>query len=106
MQQKDNTRNSCVVRMFLELRDPIKGLTLKGCSKKSRKPIFLCLNLESGLTPVWFEAEDVMCRGESLMPNIGESPSVGVESSLSQIIEPSAYVDPKYFLSERAVIGI
>lgn len=54
----------------------------------------------------WFEAGFVMSRGERLTHSFGESPSVAVESSLSQILEPSENVNPKYFLSKKACQGI
>ena len=42
--------------------------------------------------------------GESWMLNTGESPSVAVGSSLSQILEDSPH--PKYYLSRNACLGI
>lgn len=41
---------------------------------------------------------------EFLMRNIGESPSVAVESTLSQILEDN--VPEKYYLSQKACEGI
>ena len=40
------------------------------------------------------------------MLNIGESPNVAVESSLSQILQPQEDVPQKYFLSKRGCLGI
>lgn len=53
---------------------------------------------------VWLEALNAMWHGESLMLNIGECPSVERESFLSQILEPN--VDQKYYLSQKASLGI
>ena len=75
-------------------------------SRPSRRPLFQCLNLESGQTQEWSEAEGVILHGGSSMHNIGESPSVARESSLSQILEPYQNVDRKYFLSAKACKGI
>lgn len=43
-------------------------------------------------------------HGEYLMHSFGESPSVAAVSRLSQILEASAH--PKYYLSEKACLGI
>ena len=51
--------------------------------------------MENGITQL---------HGECWMPNIGESPNVDVESSLSQILEDNPH--PKYYLSEKATSGI
>ena len=98
-----------------------KGLILKLLSKRSQKLMFQCLIVESGQkqdTLKWLEAtelhrmqgravleeNDQPSLGESLMPSIGEFPSVGVESSLWQVMEVNA--PQKYYLSKRACEGI
>ena len=65
---------------------------------------FQCLLLDDGLMPVWLEGTGVVLRGECSTRNIGESPNVAVESSLSQILE--ANVPQKYYLSAKACAGI
>lgn len=77
---------------------------LEPCLKKSQKPKFQLLLVVDGLTPAWSEGMGVQLHGESLMRNIGEFPSVGVESFLSQILEDNA--PEKYFLSAKACQGI
>lgn len=71
-----------------------------------QSPKFQYLNLESGPQPEWLEADDAMLHGEPLMLNIGESPSVAQESSLSQILQKPEDVPQKYYLSPKACIGI
>jgi len=60
--------------------------------------------VEDGQMREWLELTELTSLGECWMPNIGESPSVGVESSLSQILEVD--VPAKYFLSPKACQGI
>ena len=52
----------------------------------------------------WLEAVELISLGGFLMPNIGEYPSAGVESSLWQVMEGNAPV--KYYLSKKACEGI
>lgn len=59
---------------------------------------------EPGATPARFSTAGLVSRGEFSTLNIGESPSVAVESSLSQILEANA--PPRYYLSETAKRGI
>ena len=65
---------------------------------------FLRLDLSSGQKRgnCW-ESPDPLLGGLSML-NIGESPSVDVESSLSQILEDN--VQEKYYLSQKACEGI
>lgn len=77
---------------------------IKRCSKKLSKIRFQCLVPANGQTPVWLEAERLIVRGESWMPNIGESPNVAVACSLSQILEVNC--PKRYFLSPKACLGI
>ena len=55
-----------------------------------------------GGTETW--TEDGVWHGEYLMRNIGESPNVGAESHLSQILEETPHM--KYCLSAKACMGI
>lgn len=52
----------------------------------------------------WLEAQNAMWHGEHLTLNTGVSPSVERESFLLQVLEPTA--DQKYYLSQRACLGI
>lgn len=54
----------------------------------------------------WQDFRSVTSHGEFLTLNIGESPNVAVESSLSQILQPQSDVPQKYFLSKRGCLGI
>lgn len=91
-------------KMYPE-RSPVTTDKILGqCSKKSFTPKFQCLSLEDGQPQEWSEGTGVVLRGEWSMRNIGESPSVGVESTLSQILEDN--VPQKYYLSVKACLGI
>ena len=87
----------------------MKEETLQQSSKKQsesasqRSPIFMCLS-EGGLfqEPMW--EPDSQLRGEFSTLNFGESPSVVVESRLSQILQVT--VPRKYYLSSLACRGI
>jgi hypothetical protein len=103
-QQTDNIPDSQFGRMSPEL-SAVTAVKISGqSSKKSQRPKFQCLQVVNGQTPEWSELIQLTSLGESWTPNIGESPSVAVESSLSQILE--ANVPEKYFLSSRACEGI
>ena len=78
-------------------------------SKKSRgsktpKLLYLQLQKESGAMPEWLMVTDGRLPGEHWMPNISESPNAVEECFLSQIL--MAEVPEKYFLSEKACLGI
>ncbi len=73
-------------------------------SQNSARPKFQCLILDDGQTPEWCEGEELMLRGDASMRNIGVSPNEERESSLWQILEDT--VPEKYFLSEKACLGI
>ena len=94
------------------LRETQKEQTSKPSSRKSSKssapmlPMCLCLKTESGANPGasmtrWVDGQ---LLGEYTMHSFGESPSVAVESLLSQILEECPH--PKYSLSEKACLGI
>ena len=89
-----------------ELFPATKEWTFDPCLKKSQRPKFQCLNLDDGRMPEWCEAVSVRPRGASLTLNIGASPNVAVESSLSQILQPESDVPQKYYLSRKAILGI
>jgi hypothetical protein len=57
-----------------------------------------------GMEKAWLEAAALVSLGGCLTPNITESPSVAVESFLSQALEPDA--PAKYSLSKKACEGI
>ena len=80
------------------------GWTLRPCCDASRTPKFQALILDDGLTPEWFEADELILHGGSWMPNFGECPSAAAESSLLQILEENPH--PKYYLSPKACAGI
>lgn len=85
--QEENTQNTLYGKTSWEHFQAIKGVTFKPCLAKSHKPIFQCLDPEDGQEAEWYEVRDVTSRGESLMLNIGASPSIERESSLLQVLE-------------------
>lgn len=98
-------------RMCQELSQATEGKIFKQSSRKSsrsqsRKPrMCLCLS-RAGLstdasTMRW---ADGALLGEFTMHSFGESPREENASLLSQILEDSPH--PKYFLSEKACLGI
>lgn len=72
--------------------------------RKSQRPKFQYLDLDDGQKLEWSEGMGVQWHGEFSMLNTGVSPNVERESSLSQILQEN--VPEKYFLSEKATIGI
>lgn len=71
---------------------------------RTKMPLFLDLRTENGRQPdVSWETDGASLGGYS-MHSIGESPSVAVESRLSQILEDTPH--PKYYLSAKACQGI
>ena len=85
--QEENTQNTLYGKTSWEHFQAIKGVTFKPCLAKSHKPILQCLDPEDGQEAEWYEVRDVTSRGESLMLNIGASPSIVRESSLLQVLE-------------------
>ena len=86
-----------------------KVKTSKPSSKKSsasqtKNPMYLSLRKENGRQPDVSWATISPSLGECLMPNTGESPKEESESTLSQILEETPH--PKYYLSEKACLGI
>ena len=100
----ENSQGSSSGKTFLDRLLAITEATLEPCLKKSDKVTFQYL--ESGQPAEWQDFRSVTSHGESLMLNIGESPNVAVESSLSQILQPQEDVPQKYFLSKRGCLGI
>ena len=62
--------------------------------------------MADGRTQDWQNCLSVTLHGASSMLNIGECPSVVVESFLSRILQPLEDVQEKYYLSPRACAGI
>lgn len=100
----ENTQDMQYGKMCPERSVQTKVKILGEFSKRSQKPKFQCLQVESGQEPEWYELNGVTLLGELLMPSIGEQPSVAVESILSQILEANA--PEKYYLSPKACQGI
>ena len=105
----ENIRDSQSGRTSPALSQATKGRTSEQSSKrsaKSQQPKFLYLNLRKGsgnlLGASW--ETDTASLGECTTLNTGECPSVGRESTLSQILQ--ANVPEKYFLSAKACAGI
>lgn len=90
---------------------PTEDKTSKPSSKKSsasqsrKPPILMCLQRagrHGAATATW--TEDGLWLGACSTHNFGESPNAAVESRLSQILEAEPH--QKYFLSEKACLGI
>ena len=82
------------------------GRSLRRSSALSTVPV-MCLDLSPGagnLLGLPFWEMNSAWLGESWTLNSGESPSVAVASSLSQILEVRPH--PKYYLSKTACLGI
>ena len=76
----------------------------KSQKSKTKMPLFLCLQTESGeQADVSWETDGALL-GEFSMHSFGESPKEDVESLLSQILEDNPH--PKYCLSAKACQGI
>ncbi len=100
----ESTQDMQYGKMFPEHTRQTKVKILGEFSKKSQKPKFQYLQVESGQDREWYELNDVSLLGELSMPSIGEFPSVAAESTLSQILEADA--PQKYYLSPKACQGI
>ena len=94
-------------KMCREHSVPTQEKILGSSSKKSAaskiKPC-LYLDLRSGLRAAVSWETGTPSLGEYSTHSFGESPNAVVESHLSQILEESPH--PKYFLSERACLGV
>lgn len=105
----DSTRDGYAGRMLSGHIAPTEAETFKKSSKRSsaslsRVPRCLCLRKTAGPTPTYTWETDGALRTELSMLNTGESPSEGVESTLSVILQAS--VPEKYYLSPKACLGI
>ena len=85
---------------------PTGGWIFKPCSKKSEKVKFQCLKVIDGLPLDWCNSPELKSHGGYWTHNIGEYPSVAVESFLSRILQPMEDVPEKYYLSAKACLGI
>ena len=102
-------QDSVFGKMFPEPCQATTEKTSEKCSNRSARsktPTLQYLDLTgAGGTLLGQSWETVTAlRGASWMPNIGESPSVAVESHLWQILEDNPH--PKYCLSARACQGV
>ena len=108
-----NTRRSPFGRMFMErflqMTERISGSFSKASGKSAKETIaFLDLRKptesNAGPSPAVSWETRVLSHGEDSTLNIGESPRDASECSLSSILEDN--VPLKYYLSERACLGI
>lgn len=83
---------------------PGLDVTIRLCCRPSQRAKFQCLDLESGPTPEWYEAEALISLGACTTPNISEQHSGAGVCSLSAILEEN--VPGRYSLSPRACAGI
>ena len=97
--QSSQSGKTCQVRRVQRL-----GVTFKPCLRRSQKAKFQCLDLESGRTPEWYEAEELISLGASTTVNISEQHSGAGACFLSRILEENA--PEKYCLSPKACAGI
>lgn len=109
MQQMEFSQDLLSMKTYREHSVPTKERTSGESSKSSseslsRQPRCLRWIKGDGLMPTSSWVIDGALRIEFLMHNIGESPNVGVDSTLSQILE--ATVPEKYYLSVKACEGI
>ena len=100
----ESTRNSRCGKTSPVPCQVLPDVTLRLCWKRSQKPKFQCLVLDSGRTPEWYEAEALTSLGVCTTPNISERHSGAGVSFLSQILEEHA--PEKYSLSPKACQGI
>ena len=98
-------------KMYPELSAQIKAQTSEQYCKKpsgsfaKKPPLFLCLTKDGRQPDASLTWRDIrVLRGVYSTPSFGESPSVVVESHLSQILEEQPH--PKYSLSAKACQGI
>lgn len=88
-----------------QTKEKISGLSLKKSSKSSPiAPLFLDLRSAGGEMSVLSWETDSPLLGVYSTHSFGESPSVAVESHLSQILEETPH--PRYYLSAKACQGI
>ena len=80
------------------------GACLKNLRKSPGEIQFLDLRIENGNGLVKSWETVIPSHGERWTRNIGESPNVARESTLSQILQVN--VPEKYYLSPKACLGI
>ncbi len=100
----DDTRDLRYGKTYQVQRVPRMGVTLKLCFRRSQRARFQCLDLESGPTPEWYEAEELISLGSFTTVNISERHSGAGACFLSAILEEHA--PDKYSLSPKACAGI
>ena len=98
-----NTPNSQSGKMSQVQQVPGLDATIRLCCRRSQRAKFQCLDLESGQTPEWYEAEALISLGACTTPNTSEQHSGAGVSFLSQILEANAA--EKYSLSPKACQG-
>ena len=100
----ENTHNSQSSRTSPALCRPQEDVTLRLCCNRSQRAKFQCLDLESGQTPEWYEAEALLSLGVCTTPNISEQHSGAGVCFLSAILQENA--PERYSLSPKACAGI
>ena len=99
-----NTPGSRCSRTSPVLCHPQEDLTIRLSSSRSQRPKFQFLDLESGRTPEWYEAEALISLGACTTPNISAQHSGAGACFLSAILQEN--VPEKYSLSPKACAGI
>ena len=99
-----NTPNSRSGKMSQVQQVPGLDATIRLCCRRSQRAKFQCLDLESGQTPEWYEAEALLSLGVCTTPNISEQHSGAGVCFLSAILQENA--PERYSLSPKACAGI
>ena len=99
-----NTPNSRSGKMSQVQQVPGLDATIRLCCRRSQRAKFQCLDLESGQTPEWYEAEALLSLGVCTIPNISEQHSGAGVCFLSAILQENA--PERYSLSPKACAGI
>ena len=100
----ENTQGLRSGRMSQVVRVQPMDVTLRLCCRRSQKAKFQCLDLESGQTPEWYEAEELISLGPFTTVDTSERHSGAGACFLSAILEENA--PAKYSLSPKACLGI
>lgn len=103
--QTDYTQNTLFGKMSMEPLVQTEDETSPPFSKAWLEGQYLYPSMVNGPVQVWLLDQNVRWLGGCSMPSIGESPSVAVESTLSQILQGNN-VPAKYYLSSLACQGI
>ena len=99
-----NIPNSQSGKMSQVQQVPGLDATIRLCCRRSQRAKFQCLDLESGQTPEWYEAEALISLGACTTPNISERHSGAGVCFLSAILQENA--PERYSLSPKACAGI